>query len=192
LIRLLNPSSAILLVTGSAVGAIQVHAAWKINGTGKSQSSNITTATTTTIISSPLNNDSIEIENIFVKNTSAVSCAIQLQHYDGTNTIILFSLTLAAGESVVLDQSRYQYYDPSGRPYSSAATISFSGSYAGPVKFTQSTPAGTWSILHGLSYTPIVEIFLNTGEQVFPDLTVTSSNITAVFATATAGYALAS
>lgn len=79
---------------------------------------------------------------------------------------------------------------------SGAAKVSISAlsadfaSVTAPVKFDTSS-AGTWIVPHGLGRRPIVQVFLSSGEQVFPDVFVDTANITAVFATPTAGFLLA-
>jgi hypothetical protein len=69
---------------------------------------------------------------------------------------------------------------------SGAAKVSISAlsadfaSVTAPVKFDTAI-AGTWIIPHGLGRRPLVQVFLNSGEQIFPDVFVDTTNITAVF-----------
>lgn len=51
--------------------------------------------------------------------------------------------------------------------------------------------AGTWVLPHGLGRKPMVQLFLSSGEQVLADVTVDNTNINAVFAEPTQGFALA-
>jgi len=54
------------------------------------------------------------------------------------------------------------------------------------------TLAGTWTVPHGLGRAPLVQVFLASGEQVFPDVSVDAANVVAVFAQPTAGFVLVS
>lgn len=54
----------------------------------------------------------------------------------------------------------------------------------------QPTPAGTWILNHPLNRLPSVTVYDTTGQEVVPDVYVTSTTVTLVFATPTAGTAV--
>ena len=61
-----------------------------------------------------------------------------------------------------------------------------------PSRFDVVSPAGTWTITHGLGRVPAVQVFLASGEAILPDITVDATHITATFASPRAGFVLAS
>lgn len=52
--------------------------------------------------------------------------------------------------------------------------------------------AATWIVPHLLGREPIAQVFLASGEQIFPDVTVDPVHITVTFASPQAGFVLAS
>ena len=64
------------------------------------------------------------------------------------------------------------------------------GSPGTPLRFDQAL-AGTWIIAHGLGRCPIVQVFLDGGEQIAADVTVDEVHITVAFANPAQGFVLA-
>jgi len=96
-------TSALLLVTGSAVTTIEVHVSFVDLGlvstivTPGAENSLITTATTTTIAPSPGANTDRNVKFLSVQNTSAAPCQVTIQQTDGTNVVDLFNINLLPG-----------------------------------------------------------------------------------------------
>jgi len=59
------------------------------------------------------------------------------------------------------------------------------------VKFDITTASASWSVNHALGRIPIVQVYLSTGEKIYPDIYATNTNIAVVFAAATTGYIVA-
>jgi hypothetical protein len=112
MILLTSTSDLIQAVSGST-GNIDVHASYvDYNGTvvtpGRTNTAQITTAATTTIVGSPGASTQRNAKHISIRNAHAsTSNAITVQHYDGTTTTTLVKYTLLAGESL-------QYWDERG------------------------------------------------------------------------------
>lgn len=98
-----STSDVLRLITGSA-GNIDVLASWADkNGTTITVSktaTNITTATTTTIVSAPGSGVQRSIVTLSVKNKDSSSQVVKIALYDGTNEFEIVSATLEAGESL--------------------------------------------------------------------------------------------
>lgn len=111
MLLLASTSDLIQLIT-SAAGQIDVHSTWAdVSGTtvtvGRANT-RISTAATTTIVASPAASTSRNVKRLAVSNNHAsVSNTVTLQHTDGTNVIVLESITLAAGE-------RFSYAESTG------------------------------------------------------------------------------
>src|SRR5689334_3825134 len=113
MILLTSTSDLIQAVTASGSTNIDVHASYvDYNGTvvtpGRTNTAQITTATTTTIVASPGASTQRNVKHVSIRNVHASSTnAITVQHYDGTTTTTLIKYTLGAGESL-------QYWDERG------------------------------------------------------------------------------
>lgn len=101
-----------LTAAGSNI-AFDVHASYvDYNGTtvtpGRTNTAQITSATTTTIVGSPGSSTQRNVKHISIRNAHAsASNTLTVQHYDGTTTTTLVKYTLLAGESM-------QYWDERG------------------------------------------------------------------------------
>lgn len=67
-----------------------------------------------------------------------------------------------------------------------------SGSGGGGREFVQSTPAATWTFVHGLGRRPVVSVFDASGAEMIADVFAGPSNVSIVFAQPTAGSAVLS
>jgi hypothetical protein len=110
---LLTSTSDTLAVVSGSTGNIDVHASYvDYNGTvvtpGRTNTVQITTATTTTIVAAPGSSTQRNVKHVSIRNAHATtSNAITVQHYDGTTTTTMYKYTLLAGESM-------QYWDERG------------------------------------------------------------------------------
>jgi hypothetical protein len=105
MLLLVSTSDLIQLITGSAVTSMNVHASFTdYNGTivtpGRTNT-NITGATTTTLVASPGSNVQRNVKSLSVYNAHATSSnLVTLQHTDGSTVAILVAYTLLAGETL--------------------------------------------------------------------------------------------
>jgi len=122
-LNLPTTSSLLQLVTGSPVSSILVHVSWNDLSTtnvvtpSSQNTPPITTATTTTIAPSPPANVDRNVKFISIYNSSLSPCFIQVQVFDGTNTITLFGFNLPGGFLVQYnsDGNGFIVYDNFGR-----------------------------------------------------------------------------
>mgnify|MGYP000334863750 CR=1 FL=1 len=120
---LITTSSILQVVTGSAVTAIDVHASYvdltsAPSYTPGSSEVEITTAATTSVVSSPGAGVSRRIKKLTVRNSSTQPCQVTVQHYDGTITADLFGVTLLGGETLQrTGQGGWLHLDATGAPY---------------------------------------------------------------------------
>lgn len=142
----LNSTSVIRVVT-SAASQIEVHASYAdltVSGGAVDISPQntpaITTATTTTVVSSPGAGVKRNVRHLNITNDHAsVSCTIAVEHFDGTTASELIAVTLLSGENMVLgEDGRWTHYDANGAVYPPAGK----GAYDGyPVVFMKSGTA---------------------------------------------------
>lgn len=111
MIILADTSDLLRVITGSGVSAIEVQGSWvDLDGTTVTPGATntlITTATTTTIVASPSGTAKRNVKGVTIQNSSAVTCVVTVEHYDGTNAVNLISLSLLAGYTL-------QYNDGDG------------------------------------------------------------------------------
>lgn len=149
--NLASTSDVIRVVSGSAA-QIECHASWAdLNGTtvtlGRQNTPHITTATTTTVVASPGASTVRNVRHLNITNDHASqSCAITVEHYDGTTAEELVAVTLLSGENMVFgEDGRWTHYDSNGAVYPPAGK----GAYDGyPIVFmktgTASDATGYW------------------------------------------------
>lgn len=119
MILLTSTSDLIKVVSGSAAD-LEVHTSWVDNNAGTitpgRNNTNITTATTTTIVPSPGASVYRNVKLISILNNHASqSSTFTVEHTDGTNNVILSKGTLLSGESVRLtDNGEFLFYDAQG------------------------------------------------------------------------------
>jgi len=103
MILLTSASDKIQVITGSA-GSVKVHASWADNASGtitpgRTNTANITTATTTDVVASPGSSTQRKVKFLSMRNDHAsVSQAFTVQHTDGTNVEPLWVGTLGVGD----------------------------------------------------------------------------------------------
>jgi hypothetical protein len=120
---LLVSTSDIIRVVTSSTANIDVHASWvdwvaaATYPTPGRTNTTISTATTTTIVGSPGASTYRTLKTLTLSNRHATAVnTITVQHYDGTTSAQLFSVTLAAGQDLIYDEgSGWHVYDATGR-----------------------------------------------------------------------------
>lgn len=126
MLLLASTSDIIRIVTAAAVATIGVHASWvdNLSATGiitpGRTNTNISTATTTTVVASPaLSTTQRTVNQLTVSNNHASSAqALIVQHFDGTTSVDLYTITLLAGEECVLTGNGiWEHYDAQGARY---------------------------------------------------------------------------
>lgn len=123
MLLLTSTSDIVRVVTSAAVTTIGVHTSYVDNNAGTITPGRldtaITGATTTTIVGSPGSGVQRNVKMINIENNSAASSAtVTIQHYDGTTSIDLFSVSLLAGENIILDATgSWHHHDANGAEY---------------------------------------------------------------------------
>lgn len=123
MLLLTSTSDILRLVTGAAVTTIGVAAYYVDNASGTVTPgrtlSNITGATTTTIVGSPGVSTERNVRTVTISNNSASSSAfVQIQQFNGTISVDLFDAVLLAGETIKLDENgSWSHRDSTGAEY---------------------------------------------------------------------------
>lgn len=145
---LLNSATSILQLITASTGSISpfVSYADAVVSTGAisfgptTNTATITAATTTNLVTSPAAGTVRNIQHLSLENTHAsTSNAITVQHTDGTNVSILFTVTLLAGESILLDENGVWWYFQANGAQVTASTIPASA-WASPSPIGSTTP----------------------------------------------------
>lgn len=129
MILLTSTSDIVRVITGSAVTTISVHASWVDNASGTitpgRTNTNITTATTTTVVASPGASTQRNLKTMYIENSSAsTSTTITVQHFDGTTSSNIISVTLLGGENLNLrEDGSWVHRDANGADYTGAKTL---------------------------------------------------------------------
>jgi hypothetical protein len=121
-IILASTSDILRVVTGAAANKISAHASWVDNNAGTitpgRTNTNITTATTTTIVGSPGASTYRALKFCAIQNNDATNaCSITLQHYDGSTSVDLWAITLLPGEAMLFTNSGWRHLDANGGDY---------------------------------------------------------------------------
>src|SRR3990167_2221599 len=142
---LTGTSDLVQVITASGVSTIYVHASWADMTTtaltpGRTNTQ-ITTATTTTVIGSPAASTQRQVKILTIRNSHASSSnAITIQHTDGTTIAEVLKYTLLAGETIqYTDDDGFRVIDASGQVKSLIAATSL------PLP----TGASTWALEGG-------------------------------------------
>ena len=128
MLLLTSTSDIIRLVTSAAVDTVTVQTSYVDNASGTitpgRTNTNITTATTTTIVGSPAASTQRNVKGVHVTNNNATaSLFVTVQHFDGTTSTDIIGVTLLPGENLIMDSNgTWAHLDTQGAPYS----------YAGP------------------------------------------------------------
>ena len=109
---LLTSTGDLLRLVTSSTASTQVHASWVDNAGGQITPGRTNTAiaagTTTTVVGSPAADTQRTVRQLKVKNSHATAAnMITVQHTDGTVSVDLFSVTLAAGQSFTFDGDKF-------------------------------------------------------------------------------------
>lgn len=187
MLLLTSTSDIIRIVTGSAVSTITVHASWVDNASGTitpgRTNTNITTATTTTVVAAPGASTQRNVRTIGITNNSAsASTTVTVQHYDGTTSTDLMGVTLLPGENLyLLESGDWQHHDANGAEYTysvpAAANLGPTGTLAETFPRALATTNSTVPTASGTLF--MQAIYLTAGQLV--------SNITIISATTAAG-----
>jgi hypothetical protein len=136
---LTSTSDIIRVVTGSAVANIEVSASW-VDLTSSAATpgrtlTEISTATTTTVVAAPAASTYRNVRHLnIINNNASASCAVTVQHFDGTTSIDIEKVTLKAGESLVIcEDGEFRHLTPYGAEYE----------YQGSTVFPNLGPTGT-------------------------------------------------
>lgn len=135
---LLTSVSDIVRVTTGSAAAVDAHASYMDNNAGtvtpgRTNSANISTATTTTVVGSPGSGVQRNVKMLDLFNTHAtVATTALIEHYDGTNAETLWSGTLLAGESVILDEiGVWTHYSAAGLAMAQGLPLTTKGDLLG-------------------------------------------------------------
>ena len=129
---LLTSTSDLVQVVTSAAGSVEVHASWlDVTGTpqvvtpGRTNTADITTATTTTVVGSPGASTQRNVKHLNVHNGHAsISNNVRVLHTDGTTSQDLMHVTLLPGETLVFDaEGKWTHYDADGVPRTATANL---------------------------------------------------------------------
>ncbi len=140
-------STSFLQLTTSAAAQIEVHASFAdlTVSTGAVDISPqntpaISTATTTTVVSSPGAGVKRNVKHLNVTNDHAtLSCVVTVEHSDGTTVTELMAFTLLPGENMIFnEEGRWTHRDSNGAEYPPAGKGAFDGY---PVSFMKSSTA---------------------------------------------------
>lgn len=123
MLNLPTTTSRILVVTGSAVNSIAVHASFDDLGIPTrtvnpgALNTIITTATTTAVVQAPGPSSDRNVKFLSIQNTSANPCVVTVQQTSGPVTVTLFSVNLLAGYTLQYntDSDGFRVYDDTGR-----------------------------------------------------------------------------
>lgn len=148
----LASTSDILRVVTSAAAQIEVHASWgDLSGTtltlGRANTPHITTATTTTVVDSPGAATVRNVRHLNITNGHAsASCAVTVEHFDGTTAIELMAFILLPGENMIFgEEGRWVHRDANGAEYPPAGKGAYDGFSVGFMKSgTAADAVGYW------------------------------------------------
>ena len=139
MLLLTSTSDIIRIVTGSAAD-VDVHASWVDNNAGtitpgRTNTTPIVTATTTTVVAAPAGSTQRNVKGLYIHNvSSSVSTTVTVQHFDGTTSLDLVNCTLLPDEHLNLDETgawhhrdsqlaEYAYAGPASRNLGLTGTI---------------------------------------------------------------------
>ena len=111
---LLTGTSDALRITTSSAATLDVHTSWVDNLAGSitpgRTNTQISTATTTTVVGSPAASTQRAVESLTVRNTHAsLSVDVTVVHTDGTTVVSIYKITLGPGEGVAYDKSSFAW-----------------------------------------------------------------------------------
>lgn len=128
MLLLTSTSDIIRVVTGASVSTITVHASYVDNSSGSitplRTNTNISTAATTTIVSSPAAGVQRNVKLISITNNNATTaCQVTVQHFDGTTSTDLMGVTIRPGENLICDDNgNWHHHDTQGAEFTAMST----------------------------------------------------------------------
>ena len=151
MLLLTSVSDVVRLITGAAASTIEVHTSWvDVSGatvTPDRKNTRITAATTTTIVPSPAASTQRNVKAIYVTNNSVgTSCAVAVEHTDGTDLVELMQFVLLPGENLgYREDGSWVHRDAQGAEYPPAGLGSYTGRSISFMKSgTSPDAAGYW------------------------------------------------
>lgn len=149
---LLTSTSDLLRVVSSSTANLSVHADWidaaSGAGTPGRQNTAISTATTTTVVASPGSGVQRNVKNVSIRNDHASTAnAVTVLHTDGTTSVNLIKVTLAAGEQLQHNDAGWQVIDVLGNIKTAQAVAA-----AGTDKTVQFNDGGVVGADAGLTF----------------------------------------
>jgi hypothetical protein len=139
------------LTTGTATSTIEVHTSYvDVSGatiTPGRTNTLITTATTTTIVSSPAASTQRNVKAIYCTNNSpGTSCVVGVQHTDGTTLVELIQFVLLPGENLgYREDGSWVHRDAQGAEYPPSGLGAYNGRSIGFMKAgTAADAVGYW------------------------------------------------
>lgn len=151
MLLLTSTSDVLRVVTGSAANSIDVHASY-VDMSGSTitpgrTNTEITTATTTTVVGSPAASTQRNIKGLYITNDSVgTNVDVRVEHSDGTTVVELMQFVLLPGENMTFNaDGTWRHRDKSGAEYPPAGLGSYNGRTVGFMKTgTASAAAGYW------------------------------------------------
>jgi len=150
MLNLTSTSDIVRIITAQAA-QIEAHTSYvDWNGTAVTPgraNTIITTATTTTIVSSPGASVQRNVKHLNITNDDAsASCTVSVEHFDGTNAVELMSFTLLPGENMIFgEEGRWAHRDANGAEYPPAGKGAYDGWSVGFMKSgTAADAIGYW------------------------------------------------
>ena len=151
---LLTSVSDLMQVVTSAVGQVEVHASYVDNASGtitpgRTNTADITTATTTTVVAAPGASTQRNVKTLNVRNNHAtVTNLVTVLHTDGTNSHGIVQAQLLPGESLVLDENGdWSVYTAAGVIKAAGTVMAYNSSTANQTGFAADTYLTGSSIL---------------------------------------------
>lgn len=186
---LLTSISDVIRVVTSAVASVNVHASWVDNLSGaitpgRTNTANITTATTTTLVAAPAASTQRNVKGLYLTNNHATaSTQVTVQHFDGTTSEDLMGVTLLPGENLVLNEiGAWTHFDSQGGQYTYAGPASTNLGITGTLAETM--PRETCPEVNTVAPTASGTLFM---EAIYLKSGTLVSNITVSSATTAAG-----
>lgn len=127
---LLTGTSHLLRVVTDAISDIEVHVSYLENSSGsvtvsRQNTASITTATTTTILSSPSSGVQRNARHIGIRNNhGSTACTVTVEHYDGTTAETIMKCVLLVAESLVMgEDGKWKHFKDTGATYEASGFI---------------------------------------------------------------------
>ena len=131
MILLTSTSDIVRIVTASAVSTISVHASYVDNNAGVitpgRTDTAITSAATTTVVGSPGASVQRNIKGLYIENNNATaSNVVTVQHFDGTTSVDIISVTLLPGENLnYREDGSWSHKDANGGEYGFTPIVTY-------------------------------------------------------------------